>query len=123
MAAKRRILRPAGHDAAVAAILARKLDEANAAVDRAKEARQEIVDQLVAMCGDDYDGVGGDWGTFVYEKRPGRVRWEDLAQELYRFSFETDARIPKSTIEKHRGAPWFEPRLYLNEEREDHEAK
>lgn len=116
MSERPRLLLLTGDDGHYAKELMRQLDEANRAIDKAKEERQEIVDQLVALCGE-HDGITGDWGSFVYEERS-RIRWRELAERFAKMVYGNGAGIPQHHIDRHRGVPWREPRLYPNNERE-----
>lgn len=86
---------------------------ASRTIDQWKDIRQEIVDELVALVGEK-GRVQCEHGTFVYAERSGRVDWHGIAQELFARDFSSP--IPKEMIERHRGAPWREPRLHTEDE-------
>lgn len=87
----------------------RRLANTEAALDSLKDYRDALQQKLVAHLVSDDDVLTGPWGSFAYPWRAGRVHWQRLAEELH------GGPLPKETIERHRGAPWREPRLYLKE--------
>lgn len=94
----------------------RNLARCVANINQMKDLRESIEQRLVTHMGES-ESVVGPWGSFEYPWRDGRVAWKRIAEELYEDSYARPGKevISKETIDRHRGPPWREARLYLND--------
>ncbi|MEE9395218.1 MAG: hypothetical protein V3W41_22225 [Planctomycetota bacterium] len=86
----------------------RRLARCQAAIDRMKDFREALQQRLVSHMGD-ATSIDGDWGSFSYPWRDGRVRWREL------YLKQVGGVTSGPEIERYRGARWREARLYLND--------